>query len=123
MSDEHEAAGRTGAPSTKNSDDEDLGSLPHTRSISRWDRIWSPFWVLPTVIIVLATLGGIFMPELDQTLDEQLPYFFPGGPSGARSMHARQHRRRDDLGDRPGVLDHDGRHPAGQQPVQPPRDG
>ncbi|MGD8200469.1 DUF2254 domain-containing protein [Ornithinimicrobium sp. W1679] len=86
MSDEHEAAGRTGAPSTKNTDDEDLGSLPHTRSISRWDRIWSPFWVLPTVIIVLATLGGIFMPELDQTLDEQLPYFFPGGPSGARSM-------------------------------------
>lgn len=63
-----------------------IGALPRTRSINRWDRVWRPFWVLPTVIIVAATLGGIFMPELDRSLDDELPYFFPGGPSGARDM-------------------------------------
>lgn len=71
---------------TRDTGREDLGSLPQTRSISRWDRVWRPFWVLPTVIIVVATLGGVFMPVLDRTLDDQLPYFFPGGPSGARDM-------------------------------------
>ena len=35
-------------------DQDELGALPQTRSISRWDRLWRPFWVLPTVIIVLA---------------------------------------------------------------------
>ena len=67
-------------------DQDELGALPQTRSISRWDRLWRPFWVLPTVIIVLATLAGIFMPELDRGLDDELPYFFPGGASGARDM-------------------------------------
>lgn len=63
-----------------------LGSLPRTRSISRWDRLWRPFWVLPTVIIVLATVAGVLMPEVDRGLEDELPYFFPGGASGARDM-------------------------------------
>ncbi|MFK5646891.1 DUF2254 domain-containing protein [Ornithinimicrobium sp. LYQ121] len=63
-----------------------VGALPRTRSISRWDRVWRPFWVLPMVIVVAATVAGIFMPELDRTLDDELPFFFPGGPSGARDM-------------------------------------
>ena len=70
----------------EDTDGEDLGSLPQTRSITRWDRIWRPFWVLPTVIFVLAAVAGVFLPELDRSLDDQLPYFFPGGPSGARDM-------------------------------------
>ena len=64
----------------------DHGTLPHTRSISRWDRLWRPFWVLPMTIVASATLAGIFLPELDRVLEENLPYFFPGGPSGARGM-------------------------------------
>ena len=69
----------------RNGQDE-LGSLPRTRSISRWDRLWRPFWVLPSAIIVLATVAGVFLPEVDRGLDDHLPYFFPGGPSGARDM-------------------------------------
>lgn len=64
----------------------ELGSLPQTRSINRWVRLWRPFWVLPSVIIVLATVAGVFLPEVDRRLDDQLPYFFPGGPSGARDL-------------------------------------
>ena len=67
-------------------DQDELGSLPRTRSISRWDRVWRPFWVLPSVIIALATVAGVFLPVVDRGLDEHLPYFFPGGPDGARDM-------------------------------------
>lgn len=67
-------------------DEEDQGALPQTRSIRRWDRLWRPFWVLPMTIVAAATLSGIFLPELDRLLDEHLPFFFPGGPSGARGM-------------------------------------
>lgn len=65
---------------------DDLGVLPRTRSTTRWDRLWRPFWVLPVLIVVTATVAGIFLPELDRTLADELPYVFPGGPSGARSM-------------------------------------
>lgn len=86
MSEDHDAPRRTSRAATRDGEVDELGSLPHTRSISRWDRIWRPFWVLPSVIIVVATLSGIFMPEMDRSLDEHLPYFFPGGSSGARSV-------------------------------------
>lgn len=67
-------------------DEDVLGALPQTRSINRWDRIWQPFWVLPTVIIVLATAAGVLMPEVDKALARHLPFVFPGGPNGARDM-------------------------------------
>ena len=60
--------------------------LPATRSISRWDRLWRPFWVLPLLIVLAATVAGILLPELEKSIDEHLPFFFPGGPSGARDI-------------------------------------
>lgn len=67
-------------------DEEDLGALPRTRRINRWDRVWRPFWVLPMVVVLVALLAGYLMPELDRSLGEHLPYVFPGGPSGARDL-------------------------------------
>ncbi|HSP60771.1 MAG TPA: DUF2254 domain-containing protein [Ornithinimicrobium sp.] len=78
------------APADGRSRDEtdrtDVGALPQTRSITRWSRIWRPFWALPMVIVVSAVVVGYVLPGLDARLAEHLPYVFPGGPSGARSM-------------------------------------
>ncbi|UOW01693.1 DUF2254 domain-containing protein [Agrococcus sp. SCSIO52902] len=65
---------------------DEVGALPRTRSISRWDRLWRPFWVLPMVIVVAAVLAGYLVPELDRLAADELPYVFPGGPNGARDM-------------------------------------
>ncbi|WP_143553983.1 DUF2254 domain-containing protein [Serinicoccus sp. CUA-874] len=65
---------------------DDVGVLPRTRSITRWDRFWRPFWMLPTVIVVLATVTGALLPEWEKTFDEHLPFVFQGGPGGARDM-------------------------------------
>lgn len=65
---------------------DEVGALPRTRSITRWDRAWRPFWVLPMVIVVVAGIVGYLMPEIDRLASDQLPYVFPGGPSGARDM-------------------------------------
>lgn len=65
---------------------DDVGVLPRTRSITRWDRFWRPFWMLPTVIVVVATVTGALLPEWEKTFDEHLPFVFQGGPGGARDM-------------------------------------
>lgn len=64
----------------------EVDALPRTRSISAWDRAWRPFWVLPMAIVVAAVLAGYFVPELDRLASDDLPYVFPGGPSGARDL-------------------------------------
>lgn len=65
---------------------DEVGALPRTRSITRWHRAWRPFWVLPMVIVAVAVVAGYFVPELDRVATDELPYVFPGGPSGARDM-------------------------------------
>ena len=65
-----------------------LGALPRMRTITRWERWWRPFWVLPLFIVVVATLAGLLLPVLDRALGDHLPYVFPGGPDGARSILA-----------------------------------
>ncbi len=63
-----------------------VGVLPQMRRSSRWSRLWRPFWVLPTVIVVTATLVGALLPEWEETVADQLPHVFQGGADGARSM-------------------------------------
>lgn len=65
---------------------DEVGALPQTRSITRWHRAWRPFWVLPMVIVVASVVVGYLMPEIDRVASDELPYVFPGGPSGARDM-------------------------------------
>ncbi|WP_021010616.1 DUF2254 domain-containing protein [Agrococcus sp. TF02-05] len=64
----------------------DVSALPRTRSSSAWQRAWRPFWVLPMAIVVASVLAGYLVPELDRLVGDELPYVFPGGPSGARDM-------------------------------------
>lgn len=65
---------------------DDLEALPRVRSLSRWDRVWRPFWVLPAVICVLAVAAGLLIPYLDRIADDDIPYIFGGGPESARSL-------------------------------------
>lgn len=75
------------APHTEDGSEVDsLGALPHTRAITRWERWWRPFWALPLFIVVVATLTGLLLPLLDSAIGDRLPYVFPGGPDGARSI-------------------------------------
>lgn len=53
---------------------------------SWWSRLWKPFWALPLVSIIIALVLGIAIPELDRLVADLVPFIFPGGPSGARSM-------------------------------------
>lgn len=61
-------------------------SLPRTRSTTRWERLWRPFWVLPLAIVVVATAAGLAVPALDRLLDTRVHYFFSGSPEAARSI-------------------------------------
>ncbi len=66
--------------------DQLIGLLPRTRSAGRWVRLWRPFWVLPSAIVLAAALVGVFLPELERGTEEHLPYVFSGGPTGARDL-------------------------------------
>lgn len=65
---------------------DDLEALPRVRTLTRWERLWRPFWVLPTLICVLAVAAGILVPLLDERIEHTIPYLFEGGPEGARSL-------------------------------------
>lgn len=51
-----------------------------------WDRVWSPFWVLPAFMVIASFGLGYWLPRLDEAAALQLPYLFQGGPDGARSV-------------------------------------
>src|SRR6185312_15676216 len=61
----------------------------------RWaslrDTVRTQLWPLPTVGVVVAVLLGVMLPELDRSVDDQLPagltdYLFGGGPDAARTV-------------------------------------
>ncbi len=62
------------------------GEVPSVPTISRWQRVWRPFWALPLAICLTGIAGGILLPELDRQVSQHLPYLFQGGPDGARGM-------------------------------------
>lgn len=62
------------------------GAAPRLRRDSWWTRLWQPFWAIPAACAVGAVLAGVFLPQLDRALGAELPFVFPGGPDGARSV-------------------------------------
>ena len=46
----------------------DIGTMPRSRSVSGWNRIWRPFWVLPLAIVASALLAG-FQVSVDAVFD------------------------------------------------------
>ncbi|MDO5684325.1 MAG: DUF2254 family protein, partial [Propionibacteriaceae bacterium] len=62
------------------------GKAPRVRPQPWWSRMWRPFWAVPAACAVGAVVAGLFLPQLDRTLGAELPFVFPGGPDGARSV-------------------------------------
>ena len=57
---------------------------PHT--VGWWDRLWAPFWTLPSVISGLAVVAALTLPVVDEHLRGEVPYLFSGNVDSARSL-------------------------------------
>ncbi len=57
---------------------------PHT--VGWWDRLWAPFWTLPSAISALAVVAALTLPLVDDHLRGQVPYLFSGNADSARSL-------------------------------------
>ena len=45
-----------------------VGPVGDPPTVQRWERVWRPFWVLPSVISLFAVLAGFLLPWLDENL-------------------------------------------------------
>ena len=62
------------------------GRVPELPRESWWARLWSPFWMVPLASSLAALGAGVALPELERAITDELPFVFPGGPDGARSV-------------------------------------
>lgn len=58
-------------------------SIPR-RTITQ--KLFAPFWTLPTLVIAASFAAGLFLPMLDKSIFSENGSAFPGGPDGARSV-------------------------------------
>ncbi|HQX88745.1 MAG TPA: DUF2254 domain-containing protein, partial [Ornithinibacter sp.] len=63
-----------------------VGPVGDPETIGWWERLWGPFWVLPSMICALAVAAGLLLPRIDAALTDDLPYLFGGGAESARSL-------------------------------------
>lgn len=55
--------------------------------LRRWiGRALGPFWVVPAAWCVAAVAAGIFVPAIDDSVSEWMPFVFQGGAEGARTV-------------------------------------
>jgi uncharacterized membrane protein len=52
----------------------------------RLTKLFSPFWVVPALCCLVAFAMGLALPALDQQLADRVPFLFPAGSDGARTM-------------------------------------
>jgi uncharacterized membrane protein len=63
-----------------------VGPVGDPQTAGWWERLWGPFWVLPSMICLLAVGAGLLLPQLDAHLADDLPYLFGGNADSARSL-------------------------------------
>jgi uncharacterized membrane protein len=64
-----------------------VSGRPEAPRATWWDRLWQPFWVLPSAIALLSLVLGAVLPLFDDAIGEPA-WVFEGGPDGARSLLA-----------------------------------
>lgn len=63
------------------------GEIPDVPTVTRWNRMWRPFWALPAACVIAAVVLGILLPQWEEELGvTRLQYVFQGGPDGAREV-------------------------------------
>ena len=63
-----------------------VGPVGDPETVGWWERLWRPFWVLPSTICLLAVGAGLLLPRVDAALTGDLPYLFGGNADSARSL-------------------------------------
>ena len=63
-----------------------VGPVGDPDTVGWWERLWSPFWVLPSLICAGSLLLGLLLPRIDAHLSGNLPYLFSGNADSARSL-------------------------------------
>ena len=63
-----------------------VGPVGDPPTVQRWERVWRPFWVLPSVISLFAVLAGFLLPWLDENLGSRASWFFSGNAAAASAI-------------------------------------
>ncbi|GAA4400330.1 DUF2254 domain-containing protein [Fodinibacter luteus] len=63
-----------------------VGPVGDPHVVTWWQRLWRPFWVLPSAICLLAVAAGVVLPLVDAWLVDDAPYLFGGNADSARSL-------------------------------------
>lgn len=62
------------------------GPRPELADTSWWSRLWQPFWALPALIALVSLALGSALPSWEAGWGDPVPWIFPGGVDGARSV-------------------------------------
>ncbi len=63
------------------------GKVPDVPRETWWQRLWAPFWMIPTVSVVAAVILGVFLPSYEaNAAGDLLRFAFEGGPDAAREV-------------------------------------
>ena len=63
-----------------------IGPLGDPETLGWWERLWKPFWVLPSAITLTAAALGVALPFVDEHLLGDVPWLFEGNVDSARSL-------------------------------------
>ncbi len=63
-----------------------VGPVGDPRTVGWWEKLWRPFWSLPSVIAVLSVALALLLPILDEHVVGDVPYLFGGNADSARSL-------------------------------------
>ena len=61
-----------------------VGPVGDPETIGWWERLWGPFWVLPSMICALAVAAGLLLPRIDAIENVTLPLRYSGDTSNMR---------------------------------------
>ncbi len=57
---------------------------PHT--VGWWEKLWRPFWAVPSTISLAAVLTALLLAWVDERLGDGVPFLFGGNADSARSL-------------------------------------
>jgi uncharacterized membrane protein len=63
-----------------------VGPVGDPDTVGWWDRLWRPFWTLPSAISIVAVVAALVLPTVDEQLRGEAPYLFSGNVDSARSL-------------------------------------
>ena len=63
-----------------------VGPVADPPAVQRWERLWRPFWVLPSAISLLAVVAGFLLPWVDEGLGSEATWFFGGNAAAASAI-------------------------------------